>query len=98
MDLKEFEEKLDGYADRMSKTVADGVKKVEEAFDKGKANLREDMTKSGGAEGIKGSPRMGAILLAAGILWLLFSLGALQHPIFPILVIIVGIYLLVRNR
>ena len=98
MDQKEFEEKLDGYAEKLSSTVSDGVKKVEEAFDKGKANLHEDIAASGEKARFKGSPRMGALLLGVGVVWLLMSLGALHHPVFPILLIIAGIYFLVRNR
>jgi hypothetical protein len=95
-DSKEFEDRLDSFADKFSKTMSDGVKKLEDAFDKGKDNLRQDM----GSEHkrLSGSPRMGAILLGLGLVWLLHTLGALDHVIFPILVIVLGIYFLLRNR
>jgi hypothetical protein len=95
-DRKEFEDRLDGFADKFSKTMSDGVKKLEEAFDKGKQNLRADM--ESGDSKVTGSPRMGAILLGFGVLWLLYTIGALDHVIFPILVIVLGIYFLIRNR
>jgi hypothetical protein len=96
MDQKEFEERLDGYAEKLSATVADGVKKVEDAFDKGKENLKTDMDTD--ESRFRGSPRMGAVLVGIGLVWLLASIGALSSWIFPVLVIAGGIYLLIRNR
>jgi len=96
MDQKEFEDRLDGYADRMSKTVSDGVKRMEEAFDRGKANLRTDMHSEGSR--FRGSPRMGAVLVAAGAVWLLAVILPGSAWLFPVIVIAVGIYLLIRDR
>jgi hypothetical protein len=93
---RDFEDKLDGLADKFSRTMSDGVKKLEEAFDKGKGNLREDMDSEN--KRLSGSPRLGVILLGLGLLWLLYALGVLSQPIFPILLIIMGVYFLVRNR
>jgi len=97
-DRREFEEKLDGYAEKFSRAVSDGVKKLEEAFDKGKSNLRADLETKEENKRISGSPRMGLILVIVGILWLLFTMGVLRQPIFPILVIILGAYFLIRRR
>ncbi len=94
---REFEDKLDGLADKFSKTMSDGVRKLEATFDKGKDNLRDDM-ESQEKKKLSGSPRMGAILLGLGLVWLLYALGVLSQPIFPILLIILGVYFLVRNR
>jgi hypothetical protein len=96
-DRKDFEERLDRFADKFSRAMSDGVKKLEDAFDKGKANLRDDI-ESEEKRRMSGSPRMGAILLGLGLVWLLYSLGVLAQPIFPILLIILGVYFLVRNR
>jgi len=96
-DRREFEDKLDGLADKFSKTMSDGVKKLEDAFDKGKGNLRADMESEENKK-ISGSPRMGAILLGLGLVWLLYAMGVLSQPIFPILLIILGVYFLVRAR
>ena len=95
-DRKEFEDRLDGFADKFSHAMSDGVKRLEEAFDKGKDNLRRDMETNEGR--LSGSPRMGMILVGVGILWLLYALGVLSQPIFPILLIVLGIYFLLRNR
>jgi hypothetical protein len=94
-DRKEFEERLDHFADRLSGAMSDGVRRLEEAFDKGKQNVREDRNSKGR---FSGSPRMGMILVGLGIVWLLYSLGVLRQPIFPILLIVLGVYFLLRDR
>jgi hypothetical protein len=88
---------MDGYAERMSRVVSDGVRKLEDAFDRGKSNLKQDI-ESDERRRLAGSPRLGIILLAAGLVWLLYTLGVLRQPIFPVLMIILGIYFLLRNR
>lgn len=94
-DRKEFEDRLDRFADRLSGAMSDGVKKLEEAFDKSKENVRTDSQSKGK---FSGSPRMGMILVGLGIVWLLYSLGVLRQPIFPILLIVLGVYFLLRDR
>ena len=94
---KEFEGKLDEYANKISQAVSDGVKRVEEAFEKGKQNLRAE-SGEGGIKGLKGSPKSGIVLIGIGIVWLLYIAGLFEHVIFPILLIILGIYFVVRNR
>ena len=46
----------------------------------------------------KGSPRMGLVLVAVGIIWLLQSLGVLNQPVFPILLIVLGVYFVARSK
>jgi hypothetical protein len=94
---RDFEGRLDEYANKISQAVSDGVKRVEEAFEKGKQNLRSEGGE-GGLKGLKGSPRSGIVLIAIGIVWLLYIAGLFEHVIFPILLIIVGIYFVVRSR
>lgn len=96
-DRKEIEDRLDGFADKFSRAMSDGVKKLEDAFDKGKDNLRQDMETREGRR-LSGSPRLGALLLGLGIVWLLYSLGVLRQPIFPVILIVLGVYFLLRNR
>jgi hypothetical protein len=96
-DRKDFESRMDGYAERFSRVVSDGVKKLEDAFDKGKANLKDDI-ESNERRRLAGSPRLGIILLGAGLVWLLYTLGVLRQPIFPVLMVILGIYFLLRNK
>jgi len=94
---RDFEGKLDEYANKISQVVSEGVKRVEEAFEKGKENLRSE-SDEGGAKGKKGSARSGIVLIGVGIVWLLYIAGLFGHVIFPILLIILGIYFVVRNR
>jgi hypothetical protein len=95
-DRREFEDRLDRFADRFSKAMSDGVKKLEDTFDKGKANLHEDMESR--ESRMSGSPRMGAILVGIGFVWFLFAVGALDEWIFPVLMIALGVFFLIRNR
>lgn len=101
MDQKEFDSKLDEYANKISNSVGEGVKRLEEAFDKGKESLKSAGGEEGterGVNGLKGSPKMGLILVVAGILWLLYTFGVFAQPVFPILLIILGLYFIIRNR
>jgi len=46
----------------------------------------------------KGSPRLGLALVALGIIWLLHTLGILDQPVFPILLIVLGVYFIARSK
>ncbi|HET6347921.1 MAG TPA: hypothetical protein VFH88_02460 [Candidatus Krumholzibacteria bacterium] len=46
----------------------------------------------------RGSPRLGLILVGLGLVWLLNALGILNQPVFPILLIALGIYFVARSR
>ncbi len=105
MEQKEWEERLDRVADRVAGGVKDGVRVLEDAYAKGKEGLMNESRASStgtaapettGAK--KGSPRLGLGLVALGILWLLHSLGILDQPIFPILLIILGVYFIARSK
>jgi hypothetical protein len=107
MEQKEWEERLDRYADRTAQAVRKGVTILEDAFDKGKETLKEETSgprTSAPAEGAesaparKGSARLGLVLVFLGIVWLLHSLGILDQPIFPILLIILGVYFIARSK
>jgi len=94
---RDFEGKLDEYANKISQAVSDGVKRVEEAFERGKENLKSESAE-GGAGRMKGSARSGIVLIGVGIVWLLYIAGLFEHVVFPILLIVLGIYFVVRNR
>lgn len=96
MNQKEFEERLDGYADRLSAAVSDGVKKLEETVDTARENLRTESAEARG--GWTREQRRGALLIAAGGAWLLYTIGIFDEPIFPVLLIILGVYLFARGR
>jgi hypothetical protein len=96
---KDFESKLDEYANKISTAVGEGVRRVEEAFEKGKESLKTGEGEGGeGVKRMKGSPKTGLILVGFGIVWLLYIAGLFQQPVFPILLIILGLYFLIRNR
>lgn len=105
MDQKEWEERLDRYADRTAQAVRKGVHVLEDAFDQGKDTLMEETAPpAAGARdaeapgGKKDTRRRGLGLVIVGLLWLLHSLGILSQPIFPILLIILGVYFLTRTK
>ncbi len=89
--------KLDDYAEKINKAVSDGISKLEAAFDKGHEDLKAEM-QSDRFQQLRQSPRMGLILLVGGVVWLLLVTDVINKPIFPILLIGFGVYLLVRNR
>lgn len=97
MDQKQFEERLDGLAEKISATVTEGVRKVEEAFDKGKENLNADEGQGGSRRKV-GSPKAGVLLLVFGLVWILNSFDFFDHRIFPVLMIAAGVYLIIRDR
>ena len=102
----------------MSRAVADGVHVLEDAYDKGKETLKDELNTrrdpnsstigssaadplAGGPEtkrAAKGSSRLGLILVGLGIVWLLHSLGILDQPVFPILLIVLGVYFVARAK
>ena len=104
MEQKDWEQKLDRAAERVAGSVKEGVRVLEDAYEKGKEGLlnetrgASDGTDAGARAAKKNSPRLGLILVAAGIVWLLHSLGLLDHLVFPILLIVLGVYFIARSK
>jgi hypothetical protein len=106
MEQKEWEERLDRVAERVAGGVKDGVRVLEHAYEKGRDSLMNETRASSTEtsapaeprEAKKGSKRLGLALVALGIVWLLHSLGILDQPIFPILLIILGVYFIARSK
>jgi len=103
MEQKEWEQRLDRVADRVAESVKEGVNVMEDAFNKGRDQVKSELgTKTGDptapAQPAKGTPRLGLMLVGLGIVWLLHSLGILDQPVFPILLIILGVYFIVRSK
>ena len=96
---KSVEERLDEFGDRFSKAMMDGVKRLEGAFDKGMQNLRDNPDlNSGRVRGFFSSSSGGVVLVVIGFVWFFYAVGLLDKPIFPILMIILGFYLMYRDR
>jgi hypothetical protein len=107
MEQRDWEERLDRYADQTAHAVRKGVNVLEDAFDKGKETLKEEAARKEEGAGAgessepapnRGSRRLGLVLVFLGIIWLLHSLGILDQPVFPILLVILGIYFLTRSK
>ncbi|MCI0451916.1 MAG: hypothetical protein L0Z51_05915 [Candidatus Latescibacteria bacterium] len=113
MEQKEWEQRLDRVAERVAGSVKEGVRVLENAYEKGKEGVMNEAGGSSTGQGAapesgagapgtgvtkKGSPRLGLALVALGIIWLLHSLGILDQPVFPILLIILGVYFIARSK
>jgi len=120
MDQKEWEERLDRAADRVSRVVSTSVHVLEDAYEKGRETIKDELDghTRASSETIanandpaaqsaftaepkrasKGSPRLGFMLVAVGIIWLLNSVGLLNQPIFPVLLIGLGVYFVARAK
>ncbi len=103
MEQKEWEQRLDQMAERVAGSVKDGVRVLEDAYEKGKETLHSETSGTAasttkGTPAKKGSPRLGLALVALGIIWLLHVLGILDQPVFPILLIVLGVYFIARSK
>jgi hypothetical protein len=90
-----FDEKLDEVADKVSKTMSEGVKRLESAFESVKDNPEET---KGKVKNFFKTSTGGTVILIIGILWLFLSQGWLTFPLFPVIVIGIGIYLMYRYK
>ncbi|MEE9269224.1 MAG: hypothetical protein V3V49_03095 [Candidatus Krumholzibacteria bacterium] len=96
---KKVEDRLDDIANRFSKAMSEGVKRMEGAFDRGLKSVRENPELSKARiKGFFRSSTGGGILLIVGFVWLFYAVGLLDKPVFPIIVILLGFYLLYRHR
>ncbi len=98
MEQKGFDKKLDEVAEKFSKAMNDGVKRMEEAFQKGKESFQQHHVATDRWKHHALSPTGGFIIVGVGIVWLLYTLGVFSHPVFPILVIVLGLFLIFRRR
>lgn len=91
---KGMEEKLDEIADRFSKTMSEGIKRMESAFQ----TIRTDAETRGKIKGFFRSSTGGAVLIVIGVLWFFYTVGLFDQPIFPLIVILIGVYLMFRYK
>lgn len=93
-----LEDKLDAVMDRFSKSLTEAAKRIEDAFEKSKEGLKESKIISEKYKSVFGTPTGGFILTVFGFAWLLYTLGAFNQPIFPVILILLGLYMMVRRR
>lgn len=90
---KDFEEKLDEIADEVSKTVSEGVKRLEETVSsiKERPEISEGKVKS-----FFTSPMGGLVVLVIGLLWFFNAVGLFDNKVLPVILIAIGIYMMVK--
>jgi hypothetical protein len=94
-----MEDRLDDLADRFSKVMSEGARRVEDAFDKGVHAVKDNPdVASGRFKTFLKSATGGAVLVIVGFVWFFYTVGLFDKPIFPILLIVLGLYLMYRSK
>lgn len=91
---KDFESRLDEIADRVSKTVSEGVKRLEEAA----SHVEHPEISEGRVKRFFTSPMGGLVITAIGILWFFNAVGLFRSWILGLIVAGIGIYMIYRFR
>lgn len=79
--------------------MSDGVKKMEDAFEKGMDNIKSNPKfQEGRLRGFFTSSAGGAILVIVGVVWFAYAVGLLSNWIIPLLIIALGAYLMHRYK
>jgi hypothetical protein len=92
---RDFEEKLEEVAERVSKTVSEGVKRLEEAA----ANIGQCPEFSEGrVKRFFTSSLGGLVVTIIGILWFFNAVGLFQNWVVALIVTGIGIYMIFRFR
>jgi hypothetical protein len=92
---KDFEEKLDDVAEKVSQTVSEGVKRLEEAASKIKD--RPEFTE-GRVKTFFTSPMGGVVVTLIGVLWFFNAVGLFKNWVLALVVMGVGIYMIYRFK
>jgi hypothetical protein len=92
---KEFESKLDEVADRVSRTVSEGVKRLEEAASH--IEQRPEISE-GRVKKFFTSPMGGLVVTMIGVLWFFNAVGLFRSWIVALIVTGIGIYMIYRFR
>ena len=97
---RNVEDRLDDFADKFSHAMSEGVKRMEEAFDRGMENLKKQNPNlsQGKIKNFFLSSTGGAVLLLLGFVWLFYAVGLLDNKFLPILLIVLGFYLMYRSK
>jgi hypothetical protein len=95
---KKFEEQLDKAGEKFSKAVSETIKRMEEAFEESKENLRGSVGISDKYKNLFNYPTVGFLLLIVGFVWLMYTVGFFDNKFFPIVMMIIGLYMILRKR
>ncbi len=98
MEHKEFDDKLDKYAEKISAVVSDGITRIEKLFEQTKENLKSDASTADKIKKLGEYPKTGHILIGLGIVWLLYTFDVFDYKIFPILLIVLGAFIVLRKK
>ena len=90
---KDFEQKLDEVADKVSQTVSEGVRRLEDTVSS--MQKRPEVSESK-IRDLFSSPLGGLIVIAAGLLWFFNAVGLFDNKVLPVILIAVGIYMMVK--
>jgi uncharacterized membrane protein len=92
---KNFEEKLDEIADEVSKTVSEGVKRLEETVSnlKDRPEVSESKIRT-----FFTSPMGGLVVVVIGVLWFFNAVGLFDNKVLPVILIAVGIYMIFKFK
>ncbi len=90
-----FEEKLDEIAEKVSQTVSDGVKRLEDAASriKERPEFFESKTKN-----FFKSPMGGIVVTIIGVLWFFNAVGLFKNWVLALVVTGAGIYMIYRFK
>jgi hypothetical protein len=98
---KSVEDRLDDVAERFSRVMSDGVKRMEGAFERGMENLKRDEAfgeKTTKVTHFFQSSTGGVVLILLGFVWFFYTIGWFDSPIFPILLIVIGFFMMQKYR
>lgn len=94
---EKFEEKMDKATDKFSKSISEGMRRMEESFEQSKKNLQGTANISEKYKHIFNYPTGGFILVVVGFVWLMYAVGFFEIWLFPIILIIIGLYMMLKK-
>jgi hypothetical protein len=97
MDTKRFEERLDEAMEKLNASISEATKRLEDSFEKARRDLENTMPTAQRYRELLRSEAMWVVLLVLGVLWLLYTLHFFDQVIFPIVLIVVSLFMMLRK-